>query len=156
MDFVGDILSHILFIDNTLELSDKLFTQLKSEGIVIKEIDPSDSYFENQKETKENMLRSGGISMDRSSRCVLSSDIAVDLTASEYNILEMLLTNTGKVVSKERLSENALGRKMLHYDRSLDMHISKLRQKLFASMTQTNVIKTIRGIGYQLIELPVS
>lgn len=70
------------------------------------------------------------------------------LTSSEYNLLEVLAQHAGNVVNKETLSEQALGKKLTAYDRSIDMHMSKLRQKL-GDDSQT-LIQTVRGIGYQL------
>ena len=70
------------------------------------------------------------------------------LTSSEYNLLEVLAQNAGSVVDKETLSEEALGKKLTAYDRSIDMHMSKLRQKL--GDDSQKLIQTVRGIGYQL------
>lgn len=70
------------------------------------------------------------------------------LTSSEYNLLEVLARHAGNVVEKEMLSEQALGKPLTAYDRSIDMHMSKLRQKLGDESQQ--LIQTVRGIGYQL------
>ena len=56
----------------------------------------------------------------------------------------------GKMVSREDLSEKALGRKFHPFDRSLDMHVSRLRRKLTESGAHEDQVKTIRGAGYQL------
>ena len=55
----------------------------------------------------------------------------------------------GKVVAREEISESVLGRKFHPFDRSLDMHVSRLRRKLSERAGEERV-KTIRGIGYQL------
>lgn len=73
----------------------------------------------------------------------------LDLTSTEFSVLEILARNAGKVVSKEMLYEGALGRALSAYDRSLDMHISHLRRKL-AEVDEQMVIHTVRGTGYQL------
>ena len=70
------------------------------------------------------------------------------MTSSEYNLLEVLAINVGTVVDKETLSEQALGKKLTEYDRSIDMHLSKLRQKLGDDSQE--LIQTVRGKGYQL------
>jgi DNA-binding response OmpR family regulator len=70
------------------------------------------------------------------------------LTSSEYNLLEVLARHVGQVVDKETLSEQALGKKLTAYDRSIDMHMSKLRQKLGDDDQQ--LVQTVRGVGYQL------
>ena len=51
-------------------------------------------------------------------------------------------------MSREALSKDVLGRRLTHYDRSLDMHISNLRKKLGHKTGGTERIKTIRGVGY--------
>jgi len=74
----------------------------------------------------------------------------IDLTASEFNLLELLLVAGDRVVSKDELSEKALGRTREAYDRSVDVHISNIRQKI-AKTTQDKIfIETVRSIGYKI------
>ncbi|PIJ42482.1 MULTISPECIES: response regulator transcription factor [Erwiniaceae] len=74
----------------------------------------------------------------------------IDLTASEFNLLELLLVAGDRVVSKDELSEKALGRTREAYDRSVDVHISNIRQKI-AKTTQDQIfIETVRSIGYKI------
>lgn len=73
------------------------------------------------------------------------------LTNAEFEILSLLMQKAGKVVSKEVLYSEALGREFTPYDRSIDMHLSNIRKK-FAAHTRTEVIKNIRGIGYMLVQ----
>jgi two-component system OmpR family response regulator len=72
---------------------------------------------------------------------------ALDLTSAEFNILHVLAINAGQVVSKKEISQEALGRPLARYDRSIDVHLSSIRQKLGAHAA---LIHTIRGLGYQL------
>ncbi len=74
----------------------------------------------------------------------------LDLTVSEFNLLEILLGGGDRVVSKDELSERALGRPREPYDRSVDVHMSNLRQKLHAAAGDEIAIETVRGIGYRL------
>ncbi|MCW0181836.1 MAG: response regulator transcription factor [Zavarzinia sp.] len=74
----------------------------------------------------------------------------LDLTASEFALLEMLLAAGERVSTKDELSEKALGRKRQPYDRSVDVHMSNLRQKLAAAAGDALHIDTVRGIGYRL------
>jgi DNA-binding response OmpR family regulator len=76
---------------------------------------------------------------------------SLDLTSTEFNVLEVLMRNAGHVVSKAELSERALGRPLERYDRSLDMHVSSLRRKLGTLSDGRSPIQTVRGVGYQLI-----
>ena len=74
---------------------------------------------------------------------------ALELTSTEFNILEVLLRNAGRVVSKKDLTEQGLGRAVARFDRSLDVHISSIRQKLGPDAA---LIQTVRGIGYHLVK----
>jgi DNA-binding response OmpR family regulator len=76
---------------------------------------------------------------------------ALDLTSTEFNLLEVLARHAGHVVSKFDLAEKALGRKLTRFDRSIDMHMSKLRNKLGTLDDGRSPIQTVRGVGYQLI-----
>jgi len=73
-----------------------------------------------------------------------------DLTASEFNLLDLLLRSPDRVVSKDELSEKGLGRPREAYDRSVDVHISNIRQKLAALTNDTINIETVRSIGYRI------
>jgi DNA-binding response OmpR family regulator len=73
----------------------------------------------------------------------------LDLTSIEFNVLEHLIKNRGSVVSRETLAEAALGRKLGLLDRSIDVHVSRLRRKLGeCSAENEDLIKAIRGSGY--------
>ena len=79
-----------------------------------------------------------------SERTVLVRGDSVELTSTEFNVLETLLREAGRVVTKEVVSERSLGRRWTPYDRSIDMHVSRIRRKLGVP----DCIKTIRGTGY--------
>lgn len=83
-------------------------------------------------------------------RTVTVSGSALELTAAEFNMLELLVRRPGVVISKEELTEKGLSRKLELYDRSVDMHISNLRKKLGKGASDKQRIKTVRGIGYLL------
>jgi two-component system OmpR family response regulator len=73
----------------------------------------------------------------------------VHLTSIEFNVLEVLMRNAGRVVSKQEISENALGRPLARFDRSIDVHLSSIRQKLGDA---GKLIRTVRGLGYHLVK----
>lgn len=75
----------------------------------------------------------------------------IELTSTEFNLLEALARQVGNVVNKAALSELGLGRPLSRYDRSIDVHVSNLRQKLGSLPDGRSWIQTVRGIGYQLI-----
>nr|WP_028791926.1 response regulator transcription factor [Thauera linaloolentis] len=91
-----------------------------------------------------------GLVLTPGTRKVLWRGVQVDLTASEFNVLEALLRAGGAVVSKDDLSLQALGRRREPYDRSLDVHISNIRQKLQGSDGAAFGIETVRGVGYRI------
>ncbi|WP_146742544.1 winged helix-turn-helix domain-containing protein, partial [Lonsdalea quercina] len=71
-------------------------------------------------------------------------------TASEFNLLELLMRSPDRVVTKDELSEKCLGRRREAYDRSVDVHISNIRQKLSALEGSTLTIETVRSVGYRI------
>ena len=74
----------------------------------------------------------------------------LELTATEFNLLELLLRSPERVVSKDELSLHGLGRPREPYDRSVDVHICNIRQKLQALAGEAVGIETARSIGYRL------
>lgn len=97
----------------------------------------------------QDEINTGALVVTPKTRKAFYDDVELPLTSSEYNLLEVLARQVGQVVDKETLSEQALGKKLTAYDRSIDMHMSKLRQKLGDDDQQ--LIQTVRGMGYQLI-----
>lgn len=75
----------------------------------------------------------------------------LELTSTEYNLVEVLVRNAGRPVSKAVLSEEALGRRLTRFDRSVDVHMSNIRQKLGTLSNGHALIQTIIRKGYQLI-----
>ncbi|MGJ8674882.1 MAG: response regulator [Pseudoalteromonas sp.] len=88
-----------------------------------------------------------GIKIEESSQRALIANHAVDLTSTEFHLLILLMKHAGHLLSKEKLSEEVLGRRLSAFDRSLDMHVSNVRKKLGQHGIE-NVIKTTRGSGY--------
>ena len=87
--------------------------------------------------------------LDRAARTVTQAGQSLDLTDLEFALLEVLMRSPGKIVEREALAEEVLGRKFHPFDRSLDMHISRLRRKI-----GDELVKTVRGAGYQLTVRP--
>jgi DNA-binding response OmpR family regulator len=94
--------------------------------------------------------------LDRAARTVTVAGRTLDLTDIEFTVLEVLMQSPGKVVNREILAEAALGRKFSPFDRSLDMHVSRLRKKLSVEGYTEDRVKTVRGTGYQLVLKRVS
>ena len=92
----------------------------------------------------------GELIVTPASRQALWRGGALDLTATEFNLLELLLQSPGELVSKDLLTEKALGRRRTSYDRSVDVHIGNLRRKLATATAGQVEIHTVRGLGYTL------
>jgi len=84
------------------------------------------------------------------SRRILEGGAELILTSSEYNILSVLLEHAGKVVEKNELTEQALGKHHGPFDRTLDVHIGRIRKKLAVMDNGEPRIKTVRGVGWLL------
>ncbi len=76
----------------------------------------------------------------------------LDLTSTEFNLLAVLAGRAGRVVSKAELSDLGLGRALARFDRSIDVHVSSLRQKIGTLADGRSCIQTVRGQGYQFVE----
>jgi two-component system response regulator CpxR len=98
--------------------------------------------------TQKPIIELHDIMVDCSKRIVTIKGEELELTNAEFNILEMLMKSPNQAFSKEELTEYALGRKYTAYDRSIDVHISNLRNKLGDDPMGEALIKTVRGFGY--------
>lgn len=101
-----------------------------------------------QPKDNSNNLHAGNLYIDTRQRGAHYKEQLLELTGAEFNVLALLVRHHGEIVTKEVLSKEALGRPLTAYDRSIDVHISKLRKKLSNTSIQ---ITNIRGAGYQLI-----
>lgn len=99
----------------------------------------------------ESVIRIDELVIDHSQHQVLKNDEPLELTVTEYNILNTLVSHLGKVVEKNQLAEEAMSRSLTLFDRSLDMHLSNLRKKLGVHDGGQTRIKTIRGVGYMYV-----
>ena len=90
----------------------------------------------------------GDITLDPATRTVLRNNTLVDLTTVEFDLLHTLLSAAGRVVTREDISQRVLGRAFDPFDRSIDVHIGKVRRKLADDAPDDERIKTVRGVGY--------
>jgi two-component system, OmpR family, response regulator CpxR len=90
----------------------------------------------------------GDVEMDKGARTVTRAGSDVELTALEFNLLELLLSSAGQVITRERVATTILGRRFSALDRSIDVHVSKLRRKLGPQPSGQERIKSIRSVGY--------
>ena len=104
-----------------------------------------------QESSSKQSNRFGTIEWQSQSRTILEHGEALELTATEYNILATLMQHAGEVVSKHELSQAALGKRYGPFDRSLDVHIGHLRKKLDETANHEPRIKTVRSIGWLFV-----
>jgi two-component system OmpR family response regulator/two-component system response regulator CpxR len=76
----------------------------------------------------------------------------LELTSTEFNLLLLLARSAGRLVTRAELSEQGLGRPLLRFDRSIDVHVSSLRHKIGNLEDGRSYIQTVRGQGYQLVK----
>jgi two-component system response regulator CpxR len=100
------------------------------------------------KAAERRTLTVDDVEMDLESRSVKSKGQAVEVTSVEFGVLEILLRSAGAVVTREHLVKSVLGRRLMAYDRSIDVHVSNVRRKLGPTRDGTERIKTVRGVGY--------
>jgi two-component system response regulator CpxR len=93
-------------------------------------------------------VRLADVELHPESRSVTCSGKQVNLTGAEFDLLHTFLRNPGKIISREDLTQAALGRPMSPMDRSIDVHVSNLRRKLGGYDGNHERIKAIRGSGY--------
>jgi len=96
----------------------------------------------------DESLTVGDISLALFSRTAVCNGLPVELTGAEFNMLELLLRRAGMVVTREELAQAALGRPLSAFDRSVDVHVSRLRKKLGFVPNGEERIRPVRGIGY--------
>jgi two-component system, OmpR family, response regulator CpxR len=91
------------------------------------------------------VFESNGVRLCPSTRRAWTDDRHIELTGAEFDILEVLLRNAGRSVSRDEIATALYQREASPYERSLDVHISNLRKKLG---TRRTAIRTLRGNGY--------
>jgi DNA-binding response OmpR family regulator len=102
-----------------------------------------------ERRTGLEKFTAGDILIDTTLREAYIGDRSLQLTTIEFDLLEVLVRNPGRALSREYLTGVALGRKLGAFDRTIDVHISNLRRKL-DEHRGIQRIKTIRGSGYLL------
>ena len=93
----------------------------------------------------------GELGLDPGTRVARLDGAALDLTSYEFDLLYALAENAGRALSRDRLMELARGNAEEAFDRSIDVHISRVRQKLGDDPRRPRWIRTVRGVGYQLL-----
>lgn len=95
-----------------------------------------------------NQIEVGDLRLETGSQSAYRDGELQSLTATEFRVLECLMQGAGEVVAKDDIARQALGRRIMPYDRSVDAHIVQLRKKLGPLPSGLQRIKTVRGRGY--------
>jgi len=101
---------------------------------------------------KRILIKAGGLTLNTARQTVLLGKDEIELSTTEYRVLEVLMKNPNTVLSRDQLMTLARGRDFMAFDRSIDVHISKLRSKLETDSSSPKRIKTIWGSGYMFID----
>lgn len=104
-----------------------------------------------QQQDEPTEVRVGPLALEPGSRQAWVDGQQIQLTGAEFSVLWVLACQAGRLVSKAELSLQALGKTLTQYDRSLDVHISNIRQKLGKRADDQAWIEAVRGKGYQLM-----
>ena len=97
-------------------------------------------------------LRAGGLEMDVRRRDVRVDGRPVELTPTEFSLLQVLMEQAGYVLTRGELTRRALGVDFEGVERTLDSHIRTLRQKIEPDPTNPTYVQTVYGVGYRLAE----
>ena len=98
----------------------------------------------------QDTIQVGGLVLDPAKMTVTLDNRPIEVTAYEFAILRALAQRPGKVLSREQLLDLAKGSADLSFDRSIDVHVSRLRAKLGDDSRNPKILKTVRGAGYLL------
>lgn len=99
----------------------------------------------------ELQLRSGGLVLDTATQTVLVEGKEWGLSSTEFRILKAFMERPNRVLTRDQLMTLAQGKEFMAFDRSIDVHVSKLRAKLEADPKSPKRIKTVWGTGYMFV-----
>ncbi len=104
----------------------------------------------NQTEAEAD-INVGTLRLQPGERRAWADDVELRLTGAEFSLLLALARNAGHIVDKSALTQAALGRPIERFDRSIDVHVSRLRKKLAEASSLAPHIESVRGAGYLLL-----
>ena len=98
------------------------------------------------------VLRGGDVVLDREAHKVTSGGREVDLTPTEFNLLEVLMMTPGRVFTRAELLDRVLGDEAYVFERTIDAHVKNLRRKIEPVPARPRYVITVRGAGYKFDE----
>lgn len=96
----------------------------------------------------KNVLRFGTLEIDRDARSVSVANSSCDLTSYQFDLLVALAERAGRVLSRDQIMEAVRGRELEAFDRSIDVHMGRIRAAIEADPKDPKRILTVRGVGY--------
>jgi len=97
---------------------------------------------------EQQRLRFGALEIDRDARTVTVGDAPCDLTSYQFDLLVTLAERAGRVLTREQIMEAVRGRELEAFDRSIDVHIGRIRAAIEQDVKAPKRIVTVRGVGY--------
>ena len=100
----------------------------------------------------DDRISVGDLTLSHRTRTATMAGVCLELTTTEFDLLEVLVRSAGRVVTRDQLFQATLGREAAPFDRSVDVHLSRLRKKVGKRPDSQDRIKTVRGAGYLYAE----
>lgn len=101
-------------------------------------------------EQAQMALRFGSLTIDPNTRTVRLNEAVCELTAYQFDLLHTLAQRAGRVLTRDQIMEAVRGRELEAFDRSIDVHIGRIRQAIETDVKNPQRILTVRGVGYVL------
>ena len=98
---------------------------------------------------QEEKIKGGDITVDIVSHTVTKGDKSIELTAKEFDLLVMLMRNSGRVLTRDTLLDRVWGVEYFGDTRTVDVHVRYLRQKIEDNPDTPQLLQTVRGVGYK-------
>ena len=107
---------------------------------------------ENAEKDEDHLIKAGSLVLNTAKQTIIINDKEEELSSTEYKIIEVLMKNPNVILSRDQIMNLARGKDFMAFDRSIDVHISKLRSKLEVDPRSPKCIKTIWGSGYMFVD----
>lgn len=151
----------IIMLTARVDINDRIVgLEIGADDYVIKPYDPREvvarvrARLRSREAEPSQLIQVGDLRMDAGRRDVRVNDLPVDLTPTEFDLLQALMERAGYVFTRSELISKGLGADYEGTDRTLDSHIRNLRQKIEPDPKEPTYIQTVYGVGYRLDESP--
>ncbi|MDR2853300.1 MAG: response regulator transcription factor [Burkholderiaceae bacterium] len=96
----------------------------------------------------QEVMRFGSLEIDRNARCVTVAGVPVELTSYQFDLLSAMAERAGRVLTRDQIMEAVRGREIEAFDRSIDVHMGRIRAAIEVDSKNPKRILTVRGVGY--------